>query len=70
MPEKLNQLLKNPKRVLMGIIVISVLLRVFTGIVFYGNQIQSLPGTFDQYFLSAGQSIMNKIFTIHYVQLQ
>ncbi|MCA9897851.1 MAG: hypothetical protein H6654_01280 [Ardenticatenaceae bacterium] len=48
MPEKLNQLLKNPKRVLMGIIVISVLLRVFTGIVFYGNQIQSLPGTFDE----------------------
>jgi hypothetical protein len=32
----------------MGILVISVLLRVFTGVVFYGNEIQSLPGTFDE----------------------
>ena len=48
MPEKLNELLKNPKRVLIGILVISVLLRVFTGIVFYGNEIQELPGTFDE----------------------
>ncbi len=48
MPEKLNELLKNPKRVLVGIIIISVLLRVLTGIVFYGNEIQALPGTFDE----------------------
>jgi len=48
MPEKLNELLKNPKRVLIGILVISVLLRVFTGIVFYGNEIKELPGTFDE----------------------
>ncbi|WP_420643999.1 hypothetical protein [Candidatus Leptofilum sp.] len=48
MPDKMNELLKNPKRLLMGILVISVLLRVFTGIVFYGNEIQALPGTFDE----------------------
>lgn len=48
MAEKLNDLLKNPKRVLVGILVISVLLRVLTGIVFYGNEIQALPGTFDE----------------------
>ncbi|MCA9916328.1 MAG: hypothetical protein KC445_00170 [Anaerolineales bacterium] len=48
MPDKLNELLKNPKRVLVGILVVAVLLRVFTGIVFFGNEIQSLPGTFDE----------------------
>ncbi|MCA9942492.1 MAG: hypothetical protein H6656_20460 [Ardenticatenaceae bacterium] len=48
MPEKLNQLLKNPKRLLVAILVISVLLRVFTGVVFYGNEIKALPGTFDE----------------------
>lgn len=48
MPAKLTELLKNPKRVLYGILIISVLLRIVTGIVFYGNQIQSLPGTFDE----------------------
>ena len=48
MPAKLNDLLKNPKRLLLGIFVISVLLRVFTGVVFYGNEIQALPGTFDE----------------------
>ena len=48
MPEKLNDLLKNPKQVLIGIIVLSVLLRVVTGIAFFGNEIQELPGTFDE----------------------
>lgn len=48
MPDKLNELLENPKRVLVAILVISVLLRVLTGIVFYGNEIQALPGTFDE----------------------
>ncbi len=48
MPDRLEQLLKNPRRVLVGILIISVLLRVFTGIVFYGNEIQALPGTFDE----------------------
>ena len=48
MLHKLNELLKNPKRVLIAILVLSVLLRVFTGIVFYGNEIQALPGTFDE----------------------
>ena len=48
MPEKINTLLQNPKRLLIGIFVISVLLRVVTGIVFYGNEIQQLPGTFDE----------------------
>ena len=48
MPDKLNEMLKNPKKVLIGIIIISVLLRVITGIVFFGNQIQELPGTFDE----------------------
>ncbi len=44
MPDRLEQLLKNPRRVLVGILIMSVLLRVFTGIVFYGNEIQALPG--------------------------
>ena len=48
MPDKLNEVLTNPKKVLIGIIIISVLLRVITGIVFFGNQIQELPGTFDE----------------------
>jgi hypothetical protein len=48
MPDKLQYVLKNPKRMLMGILVVSVLLRVVTGIVFYGNEIQALPGTFDE----------------------
>jgi hypothetical protein len=48
MPDKLEQLLENPRRVLVGILIISVLLRVLTGIVFYGNEIQALPGTFDE----------------------
>ncbi len=48
MSDKLNELLKNPKRVLVAILVLSVLLRVLTGIVFYGNEIQALPGTFDE----------------------
>ena len=48
MPDRLEQLLKNPRRVLVGILIISVLLRVFTGVVFYGNEIQALPGTFDE----------------------
>lgn len=48
MSDKLNELLKNPKRVFVAILVISVLLRVLTGIVFYGNEIQALPGTFDE----------------------
>jgi hypothetical protein len=48
MSHKLNELLKNPQRVLIAILVLSVLLRVFTGVVFYGNEIQALPGTFDE----------------------
>lgn len=48
MPDKLNELLKNPRRVLIGILIVSVLLRVATGVLFYGNEIQSLPGTFDE----------------------
>lgn len=48
MLNKLDELLKNPKRLLVGILILSVLLRVFTGVMFYGNQIQSLPGTFDE----------------------
>lgn len=48
MSAKLNKLLQNPQKVLIGIIIVSVLLRVVTGIVFFGNQIQELPGTFDE----------------------
>ncbi|GJM39853.1 MAG: hypothetical protein DHS20C20_01350 [Ardenticatenaceae bacterium] len=48
MPDKLNEMLKTPRRVLIGILVVSVLLRIFTGVVFYGNEIQALPGTFDE----------------------
>lgn len=52
MPEKFsvkfNDMLKNPKQLLFGILIISVLLRVVTGIVFFGNEIQELPGTFDE----------------------
>jgi hypothetical protein len=48
MLHKLNDLVKNPMRVLIAILVISVLLRVLTGIIFYGNEIQALPGTFDE----------------------
>lgn len=48
MLDKLNEMLKNPKKVLIAIVILSVLLRVITGIVFFGNQIQELPGTFDE----------------------
>jgi len=41
-------MLQNPKKVLIGILAVSVLLRVITGIVFFGNEIQALPGTFDE----------------------
>ena len=50
MPEKVNELLKNPKRVLVGILIISVLLRVFTGVVFYGNEIQETQGNELEFF--------------------
>jgi hypothetical protein len=48
MAKKFNEMLQNPKKVLIGILILSVLLRVLTGIVFFGNQIQELPGTFDE----------------------
>lgn len=48
MTKKLGEALQNPKKVLIGILILSVLLRVITGIVFFGNQIQELPGTFDE----------------------
>jgi hypothetical protein len=48
MPQKLTELLENPKRVLIGILILSVLLRVVAGVAFFGNQIQELPGTFDE----------------------
>ncbi|VAW33116.1 hypothetical protein MNBD_CHLOROFLEXI01-1635 [hydrothermal vent metagenome] len=48
MAKKLDEMLQNPKKVLIGIFVVSVLLRVITGIVFFGNEIQALPGTFDE----------------------
>ena len=48
MPKKLTELLENPKRVLIGILILSVLLRVLAGVAFFGNQIQELPGTFDE----------------------
>jgi hypothetical protein len=48
MAKKLDEMLQNPKKVLIGILVVSVLLRVITGIVFFGNEIQALPGTFDE----------------------
>lgn len=47
MPDKVQALLKNPRKVLIGIFIISVLLRILTGL-YYGNQIQQLPGTFDE----------------------
>lgn len=48
MIKKLDEVLQNPKKVLIGILILSVLLRVMTGVVFFGNQIQELPGTFDE----------------------
>lgn len=48
MAKKLAEMLQNPKKVLIGIFIVSVLLRVITGIVFFGNEIQALPGTFDE----------------------
>ncbi len=48
MVKKLDEMLQNPKKVLIGILILSVLLRIITGVVFFGNEIQALPGTFDE----------------------
>jgi hypothetical protein len=42
------QWVQNPKKTLVVIIIMAVLLRMITSIVFFGNQIQDLPGTFDE----------------------
>ncbi|MEZ4593072.1 MAG: glycosyltransferase family 39 protein [Chloroflexota bacterium] len=47
MPEKLTELRKNPKRLLIGIIVMAVLLRVGAAL-YIGNTIEALPGIFDE----------------------
>ncbi|MCP5095999.1 MAG: glycosyltransferase family 39 protein [Chloroflexi bacterium] len=42
------QWVQNPKKALMLIMITAVLLRVITSVAFFGNQIQDLPGTFDE----------------------
>lgn len=39
---------QNPQKTLVMIMVVAVLLRVVTAIVFFGNSVQSLPGIFDE----------------------
>lgn len=42
-----QKLLQNPKRMLFVIIVLSVFLRILSAL-YFGNQVEELPGTFDQ----------------------
>ena len=39
---------ENPQKTLIGIMVVGVILRVITSVLFFGNEVQSLPGTFDE----------------------
>jgi 4-amino-4-deoxy-L-arabinose transferase-like glycosyltransferase len=48
MVKKIARLWENPWRTLVVIIIVSVLLRMATSIIFFGNGIQELPGTFDE----------------------
>lgn len=44
----LKRFTQDPKAMLIFIMTIAILLRVITGVVFFGNEVQQLPGTFDE----------------------
>lgn len=45
---KIKASLHDPKKMLIGIIILGIALRLLTSLIFFGNQIQSLPGVFDE----------------------
>jgi len=44
----LSKFKNDPKKILMGVMVTAVVLRVLVSVLFFGNEIQQLPGTFDE----------------------
>ncbi len=48
MLSNLSALKNDPKKLLIGVMITAVILRAFVSIIFFGNEIQQLPGTFDE----------------------